>query len=279
MMDALLMTFQYTGNPEVVPGVFFRWYTLMFLISFVLGYYLLKKIFIKEKAPLTDLERLVNYVVLATIIGARLGHVLFYQPAYYFAHPSEILMVWEGGLASHGGAIGIIVALLIYSKKSEKNFWWTIDRLVIVTALAACFIRLGNFFNHEIYGKVTDLPWAVQFMINPFDPAYGMTDPVHPTQIYEALCYLIIFLFLAYLYLKTEARYFEGRLFGWFFTLLFTARFFIEALKEVQVDEEVAFIAKYGVNYGQLLSVPFVIVGVYLVVRSKKHKVAVDKLA
>ncbi|MFN3951353.1 MAG: prolipoprotein diacylglyceryl transferase [Thermaurantimonas sp.] len=134
-----------------------RYYSLLFALGFVIGYFIMKRIFIEEKIPIEQLDTLLTYVVIATIIGARLGHVFFYQWDYYSQHPEEILMVWEGGLASHGAAISIIIALVIYSKKvSKRSFFWIIDRVVITVALAGCFIRLGNLMNSEIYGSPTN---------------------------------------------------------------------------------------------------------------------------
>lgn len=271
-MDFNLLSFQFTGHPEVFPGFFIRWYSLMFVLAFGLGIYILKRIYNKEGVPISELDRLVTPVVLATIIGARLGHVFFYDWASYKDNLIDIFKVWEGGLASHGGAIGIIIALIWYSKKSIQTYWWTIDRLVIVTSLAAMFIRFGNFFNHEILGKVAeDLPWGVQFMVNPFRPELGMTPPVHPAQLYEAFCYLIIFVVLMFLYFRTKAAKYQGFLLGVFLVFVFTARFFIEGLKDVQVEAEHVFIGNYGINYGQALSIPFVLGGITLILLSRSN--------
>jgi prolipoprotein diacylglyceryl transferase len=181
--------------------------------------------------------------------------------------------VWEGGLASHGGAIGIVIAILLYSKYvTKKNPLWTFDRLVVPVPFVGALIRMGNLFNHEIYGGPTDLPWGFSFIDNIGAWMHGaqpiMTVPCHPTQIYEALCYLALFVVLMLMYWKWNAQRRQGLIFGVFFTVLFSARFLIEYVKNVQEPWEVGMIESIGMNMGQLLSVPFVIVGVILIVRA-----------
>ena len=177
-------------NPEIFSlGILsVRWYGLMFAISFILGYKIVEKQFKYEKENINWLDNLLMYIVIGTIVGARLGHVFFYAWDYYSQHLFEIIMVWKGGLASHGGTIGVFIALWLFSRKfTKRNVFWIIDRVVIPTALAAMFIRLGNLFNSEIYGIQTSLPWGFIFERN------GETVAKHPTQIYEALAYLITF--------------------------------------------------------------------------------------
>lgn len=247
-------------TPEIfeltIPGIGTiapRWYGLLFAMGFVVGYIIMLKVFRKERIQVKVLDQLATYMIIATIIGARLGHVLFYEPAEYFKNPIEILMVWKGGLASHGAAIAIIIALLIFSKRNHKPYIWIFDRISIVVALAGAFIRTGNLMNSEIYGVQTSLPWGFKFV---------NTDPSlvakHPTQIYEALAYFGIFLFLWLVYLKRNGRPRPGFLFAMFMILVFTFRFFIEFLKEPQVNFEVGM----ALNMGQLLSIPFVLLGV-----------------
>lgn len=252
-------------NPEIFHlGPFsVRWYGLMFAISFILGYHIVEKEFKHEKEDIKWLDSLLMYIVIGTIVGARLGHVFFYGWDYYSNHLAEILMVWKGGLASHGGTIGVFIALLIFSKVvSKKNVFWIIDRVVIPTALAALFIRLGNLFNSEIYGVQTSLPWGIIFERN------GETIAKHPTQIYEALAYLITFFVVHRIYWKTDLKSKTGFISGVFFIMVFTARFFIEFIKE---DQE-PFEAAMRLNMGQWLSIPFVIGGVALVVLSLRKK-------
>ncbi|MCF8362055.1 MAG: prolipoprotein diacylglyceryl transferase [Prolixibacteraceae bacterium] len=245
-------------NPELfsLGPLSVRWYGLMFAISFILGYNIVEKMFKHEKENLKWLDSLLMYIVIGTILGARLGHVFFYGWEYYSQHPAEILMVWKGGLASHGGAIGVFTALLIHSKLiTKKNVLWTVDRVVVPTALAAMFIRLGNLFNSEIYGVQTSLPWGFIFERN------GETVAKHPTQLYEAGAYLITFLLLRKLYWKTDIKSKTGMLTGIFFVMVFAARFFIEFVKENQE----AFEANMSLNMGQWLSIPFVMIGLGLI--------------
>ena len=251
-----------------------RWYGLFFAIGFLIGYQIEDKIFKHDKAPEGWVDKIFIYTIIATVIGARLGHCLFYGWDYYSQHPIEILKIWEGGLASHGGAIGIIIAILIYSKKvTHKNPLWAFDRLVIPTALVGAPIRMGNLMNHEIYGHPTHLPWGFRFIENITAWRQGMepifSAPSHPTQIYEALCYFIIFLLLMYMYWKKNAGQRQGLIFGVFLVGVFFSRFCIEFLKNNQEEFEENMI----LNMGQLLSIPFVIFGIYLIIRALKQPI------
>jgi prolipoprotein diacylglyceryl transferase len=270
MLDFITWTF----DPELISSpVTVRWYGLMFAIGFLVGYEIVWRMFRHEGAPEKWVGSLFVYVVVATFFGARFGHVFFYAWDYYSQHLGDILKVWEGGLASHGGAIGIVIAILLYSKYvTKKNPLWTFDRLVVPVPFVGALIRMGNLFNHEIYGGPTDLPWGFSFIDNIGAWMHGaqpiMTVPCHPTQIYEALCYLALFVVLMLMYWKWNAQRRQGLIFGVFFTVLFSARFLIEYVKNVQEPWEVGMIESIGMNMGQLLSVPFVIVGVILIVRA-----------
>jgi prolipoprotein diacylglyceryl transferase len=270
MLDFITWTF----DPELISSpVTVRWYGLMFAIGFLVGYEIVWRMFRHEGAPEKWVGSLFVYVVVATFFGARFGHVFFYAWDYYSQHLGDILKVWEGGLASHGGAIGIVIAILLYSKYvTKKNPLWTFDRLVVPVPFVGALIRMGNLFNHEIYGGPTDLPWGFSFIDNIGAWMHGaqpiMTVPCHPTQIYEALCYLALFVMLMLMYWKWNAQRRQGLIFGVFFTVLFSARFLIEYVKNVQEPWEVGMIESIGMNMGQLLSVPFVIVGVILIVRA-----------
>ena len=270
MLDFITWTF----DPELISSpVTVRWYGLMFAIGFLVGYEIVWRMFRHEGAPEKWVGSLFVYVVVATFFGARFGHVFFYAWDYYSQHLGDILKVWEGGLASHGGAIGIVIAILLYSKYvTKKNPLWTFDRLVVPVPFVGALIRMGNLFNHEIYGGPTDLPWGFSFIDNIGAWMHGaqpiMTVPCHPTQIYEALCYLALFVMLMLMYWKWNAQRRQGLIFGVFFTVLFSARFLIEYVKNVQEPWEVGMIESIGLNMGQLLSVPFVIVGVILIVRA-----------
>lgn len=248
-------------DPEIFSLGFLhvRWYGLLFALGFVVGYYIMAWMFRREKVEIALLDSLTTYMVIATVVGARLGHVLFYEPVSYLENPLDILKIWEGGLASHGAAIGIMIALWLFSRKYKKPWLWTIDRIVIVTALAGAFIRLGNLMNSEIYGYASNLPWAFIFTADD-------NIPRHPTQIYEALCYVATFFFLLWQYRRTAAQP-MGRIFGWFLICIFGSRFFVEFLKEPQVMFE----QTMALNMGQLLSIPFVIIGLWLVFRKSEN--------
>ncbi|MBN2486458.1 MAG: prolipoprotein diacylglyceryl transferase [Bacteroidales bacterium] len=259
-----------------------RYYSLMFGLGFILGYYILARFFKREGVNLELLDKLTFYIIIATIVGARFGHCLFYEPETYLRQPWKIIMPFEGkigsgfrftgfqGLASHGGAIGILIGLYLYTKKTKVPYLWILDRLAIVTALAATFIRIGNFFNSEINGIPTDLPWGVKFMRvwDDFDRTAGEILPKHPAQLYEALAYLLIFVLLFYLYNKKLEKLRPGFFIGWFLVLVFTARFFIEFVKDIQVDFE----AGMALNMGQILSIPFVVLGIYLLLHKFESK-------
>lgn len=246
-----------------------RWYGLLFALSFVLGYLIMQKIFKKEHISQKVLDQLATFMIIATIVGARLGHCLFYEPEKYLSNPLDILMIWEGGLASHGAALGILVALFWFSKKNKKPYFWILDRIVIVVALAGFFIRMGNLMNSEIFGYVTDLPWGFIFK-RAYDPALAV-NPRHPTQLYEGLSYLAIFFFLYWYYFKKDGKPQAGFLFAMFLILVFTARFLIEFLKEPQVEFE----QSMTLNMGQWLSIPFVLIGLVILYFSlKKQKPA-----
>jgi prolipoprotein diacylglyceryl transferase len=238
-----------------------RWYGILFALGFYFGYLIMARFFRKEGVPIKELDKLTTYMIIGTIVGARLGHCLFYEPEYYLSHPLDILKVWEGGLASHGAALGIMLAIWIFSRRSSRTFLWTIDRIVIVVALAGALIRLGNLMNSEIYGTPTTLPWAFIYLRDD-------TTPRHPTQIYEAGIYLLIFWYLLRYYYVKKGDPKPGFLFGMFLILIFASRFFIEFLKEPQV----AFEHHWMLNLGQSLSIPFVLIGLFLVFRDKRKK-------
>ena len=237
-----------------------RWYGLLFAILFAIGYLIVRYQFRVEGKDEAALDSLLAYLVAGTIIGARLGHCLFYEPGYYLAHPIEILEVWKGGLASHGGAVGVLIALYLYSRQhADQPYLWLLDRIAVPTALAGGLIRLGNLFNSEILGVPTHVPWAFVF-------ARVDLVPRHPAQLYESMAYFTIFAGLLLVYRRFKARTPRGLLLGLFLTTVFTARFFIEFVKERQAD--------YGqhmpLSVGQWLSIPFVIAGFVLLWRAQR---------
>lgn len=238
------------------------YYTMLFISGLLLSSWILKRIFKKDNIPEVAFLSLVAHGFLGVIIGARLGHCLFYDPIYYLSHPLEMILpfgfengkfVITGyrGLASHGGAIGLIIALILYARKNKQNLVKTLDYLAIVAPLAGCFIRLGNLMNSEIIGEPTNVPWAFIFEQVDFLPR-------HPTQLYEAIAYFTFFI-VVYLVYKTKKQLKPGFLFGLTLSLIFTFRFFIEFLKERQAEFE----ASMYLDMGQLLSIPFILVGLY----------------
>jgi len=248
----------------------------MFAIGFLIGYEIVYRIFKHEGAPEKWLAPLFFYIVIATVLGARLGHVFFYDWDYYSQHPADILKVWEGGLASHGGTIGIIIAIFIFSwHVTKKSALWTLDRIAIPIGLVGALIRIGNLMNHEIYGGPTDMPWGFRFISNINQYMQGaepvFTDPCHPTQIYEAICYLIVFGVCMFMYWRCNSQERPGLILGTFLIGIFGSRFFIEYLKNVQETWELGWRDSIGLDQGQMLSIPFVIAGVWLVVRALRN--------
>lgn len=259
----ILAFIHWNVSPEIfsIGFIHVRWYGLMFAVGFLFGYNHMEKMFKNENVDLKWLESLFIYLIVATIVGARLGHVLFYGWDDYSQHPIEILYVWQGGLASHGGVIGIIIAMIIWSKKvSKRNLLWVLDRIVVPSVFVGALIRFGNLMNSEIYGDPTTLPWGVIFERN------HETVAKHPTQIYESLSYLLTFGVLLYMYWKTKAKDYQGLLVGVFFIMVFTARFLIEFIKEVQEPFEKGM----SLDMGQWLSIPFVITGIVLIILANR---------
>ena len=252
-----------------------RWYSLMFVAAFLLGLHLMKKIYIKDEIPVEKLDTLFMYTFISMLVGMRLGDVFFYSWDYYQNHLLEIILpfkqvngTWKftgfTGFASHGAAIGIILTMYFYAKKHLKKSWlFILDRLGIMVALAGFFIRTGNFFNSEIYGKETGSNFGVIFK------AAGETTARHPTQLYEAFSYLALFFVMWYLYWKTDKKQQEGFLFGLFMAVLWSLRFFIEFLKEAQVEGREDWVLN-SLNTGQILSIPLVLIGLYLMFRKTK---------
>jgi phosphatidylglycerol---prolipoprotein diacylglyceryl transferase len=257
--------FDWDASPEIFQfgKLTVRWYGLLFALGFVMGYLLMQRIYRREGKPLVDLDVLLTWMVVATVVGARLGHCLFYEPERYLADPLSILKVWEGGLASHGGTLAILIAMWFYSRKRPSQpYLWLCDRLTIPIALAACFIRLGNFFNSEIVGHPSDVPWAVNFI--------RLRDglPRHPAQLYESASYLIVFFILLALYGRWKERTPRGALAGTFLVLVFGVRFVIEFFKRRQA----AWGEDSPLTVGQWLSIPIVALGLFLLVHAFRSR-------
>ncbi|REE79923.1 prolipoprotein diacylglyceryl transferase [Lutibacter oceani] len=263
-----ILQIDWNPAPEIfkIGSFAIRYYSLMFVFAFMLGLYLMKKIFINEKIQIEKLDSLFIYTVVATLIGARLGHFLFYDPEFLIRKPLEVILPFRfspkfeftgfAGLASHGAAIGVIIAMYLYSKKVlKKPILFILDRIVVPVALGAMFVRLGNLMNSEIIGKPTNSNYGFVFK------RLGEDFPRHPAQLYEAISYLVIFGILMFVYWKTDKKQRSGYLFGLFFVLLWTVRFFVEFFKEAQVEGREDWI--FGLNTGQVLSIPLILVGLY----------------
>ena len=249
-----------------------KYYGALFACGLLLGYYIVRNIYKKENLSVENLDSLLVYVIVGTILGARLGHVFFYEPEYFMQHPVEILLpiketagvykfVGYQGLASHGGSIGVLIALVLYCRKYHVKFLWLLDKMAVGVPVTGAFIRFGNFMNSEIYGKATNGNWGVVFQRDDMIPR-------HPTQLYEAFAYLVIFGILFKMYKSERIRNANGLIFGTFLTLLFLARFIIEFFKENQESFENNML----LNMGQLLSIPFIIIGIILIVLKSRKK-------
>lgn len=304
------LSFIWNPSEGIDLGFFvIRYYSLMFVIAFSLGWFITKKIFDKEGQASDKMDSLFIYIVIATLIGARLGHVIFYQPELFsqdflsvflpFRTVPEFEFTGFQGLASHGATIGIIIAMFIYSKKViKKPILWVLDRIVIAAASGAVFVRIGNFINSEIIGVASgDFPLGVKFVqdgISKYqaikttglknasdaytaivnNPEYApLLDAIpyrHPAQLYESFGYIFVFLALWLLYWKTDKSKQMGFLLGAFFVMLWTVRFFVEFVKEAQVDGR----DEWALNTGQWLSIPFILAGIYLIITSSKRPVS-----
>jgi prolipoprotein diacylglyceryl transferase len=257
-----IFTFPYINHP-------FRWYGLFFALAFLISQLIMNFIYKKEGRSVGEIDTLTMYMVVATIVGARLGHVLFYDPAYYFQNPQKIFAIWEGGLASHGGVIGILIAIYVFARNTKVNYLWALDRISIVAALTFCMIRLGNLMNSEMIGTPTDLPWG--FIFTSYD-----TVPRHPAQLYEAIHYFIWFVVLFWVWYRQRESMKNGFLFSWSLIVLFSLRFVDEFFKMNQAQFEDGMI----LNMGQILSIPFILTGVVMLISigKKRETISVNKI-
>lgn len=265
-------------NPDIfhLGGITVRWYGLLFVSGFILGYYIFRKFFQREGIPADRvIDPLLYTLLIGTLVGARLGHCIFYQPDYYFGSLKgflEIFQPWKGGLASHGGAVALILAMIWFARKYGRKYnfdtLWLLDHLAIATAFAGAFIRFGNLMNSEIYGDVTTLPWGFIF------ERVGETQPKHPTQLYEALSYLILGIILVLLYNKRLDKMYRGTFIGLFLVGCFGMRFLIEFIKEPQVEFEV----NMALDMGQILSIPFILIGIGFLVYAYMRKIPARKI-
>lgn len=257
-------------SPVIFKLGFFtlRWYSLAFMVGFLVGYEIVARMFRHEGAPERWLGLLLMWTVAGTIVGARLGHVFFYEWDLFSQNPIKILYVWEGGLASHGGAIGVILGVILFSIVTTKRSpLWTFDRLVVPIALVGGLIRLGNLMNSEIFGHATTLPWGFRFVNSPEWQALYAGQACHPTQIYEAICYFALFALLMWMYWRKNAEERPGLIFGVFLIGIFIPRFLIEFIKNPQE----AFEQSMALNMGQWLSIPFIVAGISLIIHAMRR--------
>ncbi len=273
-----LLYVHWNVNPDIfhLGGITVRWYGLLFVSGFILGYYIFRRFFQREGIPADKvIDPLLYTLLIGTLVGARLGHCIFYQPDYYFGSLKgflEIFQPWKGGLASHGGAVALILAMIWFARKYGRKYnfdtLWLLDHLAIATAFAGAFIRFGNLMNSEIYGDVTTLPWGFIF------ERVGETQPKHPTQLYEALSYLILGIILVILYNKRLDKIYRGTFIGLFLVGCFGMRFLIEFIKEPQVEFEV----NMALDMGQILSIPFILIGIGFLVYAYMRKIPARKI-
>ncbi len=248
-------------NPEIFSLDIFgfhlapRWYGLLFATGILLGFQIMRRFFEEAGRSEDELNSGFMLFVIGTVLGARLGHCLFYEPEYYLSHPLKIFAFWEGGLASHGGVIGIFLCMLYFTRKHQISLIWLADRLALAISLGVPFIRIGNFFNSEIVGIPTDLPWGVVF-----SRSFDDNLPRHPAQLYEALSYFAIFFILSFWWKKSKDKIQPGQMIGAMLLGIFSARFLIEFIKIEQVDWERGML----LNMGQILSLPLIVIGVLL---------------
>ena len=252
-----------------------RWYGLMWGLGFILAYEMVSRLFKKEGYPDAWADKLFIYCIVSSVLGARLGHCLFYEWDYYGAHPLEILKIWKGGLASHGGVFALILALIWYSKKvTQKSVWWLFDRMIPAVAVVCMCIRFGNLMNSEIFGFPTTLPWGFEFIRSrEWQELYnqnGEALPCHPTQIYEMLYCLVALITSTVMYRKYHLQKHVGLITGVSLLIFFGARFGLEFMKNPQVAEEIGM----TLNIGQWLSVPLILLGIWLIATCKKRKEA-----
>ena len=250
-------------NPDVFVIPFLnhpvRWYGVSWAVGFMIGQQIISYMYKKESRSQKEVDTLTIYVLVAAMVGARLGHVLFYDPVAFFSDPLSILKIWEGGLASHGAGIGVMIALYFFARKTNVKYLWILDRIAIVAALSGALIRLGNLMNSEMIGLPTSVPWA--FIFTSVDNV-----PRHPAQLYEAIYCLILFAFLFYMWITKRNDVKDGFFTGWFLVIVFTLRFVDEFFKINQVSFEDGLMF----NMGQLLSIPYVIAGILILLRKEK---------
>ena len=267
----LSLFINWNPSPEIftIPGIDWpvRWYGLSWALAFIGCHFFMNRIYKAEGRTEKQLDTLTLYIVLATVLGARVGHCLFYDFPYYSTHPLDILKVYEGGLASHGGGIGILIGMWLYCRKTKESWLWLFDRLIVVVPFASFMIRFGNLMNSEIIGQPTDVAWA--FVFHQVDEL-----PRNPTQLYEAIFYSFLFILFYWLWKNKRNDFGKGFMFGLFCLLMFSFRFLMEYMKENQE----AFENAMPINMGQILSIPFVLAGIYMMFRAKKESTHINPI-
>jgi prolipoprotein diacylglyceryl transferase len=264
-----LLFIRWDVNPEIfhLGAIHVRWYGLLWACAILSAFWVVTKIFKNEHRPDDWSDKMFLYGALSLVLGARIGHCLFYGADgdffYYYKNPLEILKIWQGGLASHGGAIGLLIGMWLYTRYvTHKSFLYIMDRLVVGVAIGGALIRFGNLMNSEIYGGATAMPWGFIFVRD------GQTEPMHPTQIYEMLYCLIAFAITMLMYWKLKSYRRKGLIFGVFLICIFGTRFLLEFIKNLQDEFENGLLASIGLNMGQLLSLPLIIWGIYLIINA-----------
>ena len=260
-MNSLLLSINWNPNPELFNlfGISIRYYGLLWAVGIFFAYIIVHYQYRDKKIDEKKFDPLFFYCFFGILIGARLGHCLFYDPGYYLTHPVEILYIHQGGLASHGAAVGLLVGLWLFSRKNKMPYIWSLDRIAIAVGIAGALVRIGNLMNSEIYGHATSLPWGFVFV------RAGETQPMHPTQIYEAAAYLVLFGILCWMYYGPKlALRRPGLMFGFFLIYLFGFRFLVEFIKNPQEEFE----RTMTLNMGQWLSIPFIVLGIVILYRA-----------
>lgn len=264
VLSFIISYIHWNVNPDIytIPGLDWpiRWYGMMWALGLIISQQVMYHIFNKEGRPIKDVDTLTLYIVIATLVGARLGHFLFYDPSVFITDPLQIIKPPYAGLASHGAAIGILIGLYFFCRKQKYNYLWMVDRLVIVVCITGGFIRFGNLLNSEIPGKATTVPWA--FIFERMD-----NIPRHPAQLYEAIYCFLLFAFLFYIWKTKRDEVKNGFIFGVFLVVLWSLRFIDEFFKEVQEPFE----EDLMLNMGQILSIPLVLLGVIILLRTRKQ--------
>ncbi len=268
-------------NPDFldIGKLTIRWYGVLYAVAFYVGYKIMQNLYKTEKLNQKEVDRLTWHLVLGILIGSRLGFIIIHSHEAivksYLDSPLDVIKIWEGGLSSYGAAVGILIAMYIYTRKGAvRSFLWVMDRVILVVIIGGVFIRMGNLLNSEIYGVQTSLPWGFKFVKDHINIGKPLSEimPHHPTQIYEGLLYLGLYIFMFKLFKRNRKTFVPGTIFGISLICLFTIRFCIEFIKEPQVSFTYSPLARYGINMSHILSLPFILLGICLVIYSMRFQ-------